>query len=278
MTDLSPLAQERPTQRERSSPSFRSTASQTAAVRSQAPPKSVFICKPQLVKQVNLVHSLQREELAGQQCPANNAGLDREPLFHPNNRQTNSMLSNSLHGNHSQTPFYSSLSHSPSSTYRASPTHQFQQIIKPRQLSSPFRGHQTGHSLVNVVQPIAHEAPNFLVPTQQQSAGIPTQNPGASLARSANDHTIGMQQEAEQRRLKSFQETSNAILNSTRLVRRHVVPPNIFWRQNALVNSIVITDVINADNVEVTIRECKKKEFFSKGKKKKHKLKMMKLL
>ena len=108
--------------------------------------------------------------------------------------------------------------------------------------------------------------------TQQQSA--------SSASRSLESHQAIGEQLEEQLRPKSFQETSNAILNSSRPTKRHVVPPNIFWRQNSLVNQIVITDVISDDNVAVTIRECKKKEFFMNGKKKKikHKLKMMKLI
>lgn len=278
--------------------SFRSTVSQST-LQSQAPPKSVLISRSPTVKQVHLVHSLRREE-PGEQQYSLNTGLDsrlvsrfeQEPSFTTQSRLTNSRLINSLTGNHPQTQssFYSSSpSHSPSASYHATLSHlaQFKQITNPtvngRQLSSPFRGshsicHPNSQCLVNVAQPITSEAPDFSHMTQQQSAP-PVSRPPES--RPANDRqAMNVPGQLEADRLKSFQETSNAILNSKRLVKRPVVPPSIFWRQNTLVNQIVITDVINDDNVEVTIRECKKKEFFTKGKKKKmkHKLKMMKLI
>lgn len=285
MASLPPAAQ----QRNEPSPSFRPTASHTA-VRSQASPRSALICKAPPVKQVNLVHSLQREESNNQQRFLNPP--DREPSFNANSGLTNSTLS--LTGNHPpqslsslySSPSYGSPSYSSSSAAYHQPSHQFKQIQNPlvnsRQLSSPIRAHQAGHN-VNVVQPIGRETLNLSSVIQQQSA-VSQPIVECFLGRTASDQTSGapeQQQEAEQRNLKSFQETSNAILaNAKRPVKRHVVPPNIFWRQNALVNQIVITDVINADNVEVTIRECKKKEFFAKNKKKKmkHKLKMRKLI
>lgn len=67
----------------------------------------------------------------------------------------------------------------------------------------------------------------------------------------------------------NFQEASESILsNSKRLIRRYL-PPVQFWKNNNLVNQIVITDVKNKDNVGVTIRECSSQSFFAKSSKKK---------
>lgn len=212
---------------------------------------------------------------------------------------TNSMLCNNMNSGNISLNNLSSPSSNHNSynmIYSLSPSsnrssNQFRQtIINPLNTvkkSNSFKNNQISHNLINVVQPIPSNLDKIIinqVNQTNQAKQINRVNPSLITQQTVsprnqiylNQKIENDQQQvtSESTKLTTFQETSDAILNSKRFVKRHV-PPNLFWKNNILANQLVITDVINNDNELVTIRECKIQEFFreksSKKKKAKHK-------
>ena len=174
-------------------------------------------------------------------------------------------------------------------TLSPSSSNQFKQIINPnfKIQNSPFhKSNQFSHNLVNIVSPINHQQVNQVSPFMQQRTNLIQTVPSINSllnrskliqVRKPQIDQIELDDDARQPKLNSFQETSNAILNSKRMVAERHEPPAQFWRNNSLVNQIVITDVVNDDNL-VTIRECKTSQhFFTKSAKKLKKSKLKNL-
>ena len=152
-------------------------------------------------------------------------------------------------------------------------TNQFKKMI------NPLNNNRFNPNLVNVIN---HLNISTKFNSSQTVSSLNRNHLSGSLIR-LNDQIDNLPtnqqvdefEQQQQSKFNSFQQTSDAIMNSkNRRIRRHM-PPNLFWKNNNLVNEIVITDVRNDDNVQCTIRESKVQDFFTKKsmikKKMKHK-------